>query len=94
MRKTHVCLKRKKKKCLNKAEKFCQEIIQGLYFICTVCHWCFHKRSVRLLEHEKYHIRTTELYCLVRLFDERTYICNVINALLEIKCHVKQSSIK
>ena len=61
--------------------------------ICRVCHWCFHKRSVRLLGHEKYHIRTAELYCLVRLFDERTYICNVKNALLEIKCHVKQSPI-
>ena len=63
----------KNKKCLNKLAKFCQQIRQGPYFICIVCHWCLYKRSVRLFKHEKY-ILTAELYCLVRSFDEKTYI--------------------
>ena len=45
-------------------------IRQDPYFICTVCHQCLYKCSVRLFEHEKYHILNAELYCPVRSFDE------------------------
>ena len=79
---------RKNKKCLNKLDKFCQKIRQGPYFICTVCHQCLYKRSVRLFEHEKY-TSTAELYCLVRLFDEKTYICDTCHKHLsrtEVSC--------
>ena len=65
---------KKNKKCLNKVETFCQQIRQGPYFICTVCHRCLYKRSVRLFEHEKYHSLTAELYCPVRSFVEKTYM--------------------
>ena len=44
-------MNKKNKKCLNKVEKFCQQIRQDPYFICTVCHRCLYKRSVRLFEH-------------------------------------------
>ena len=67
---------KKNKICLNKVEKFCQQIKQGPYFICTVYHQCLYKPSVRLFEHEKYHILTAELYCPVRPFDEKTYACD------------------
>ena len=66
---------KKNKKCLNKVKKFSQQIRQGPYFICTVRHRCLFKRSVKLLEHEKYQILTADLYCPVRLFDEKIYIC-------------------
>ena len=59
-----------------KVEKFCQQIKQGSYFICIVCHWWLCKRSVRLFEHEKYYILTAESYCPVRSFDEKNYICD------------------
>ena len=45
---------KKNKKCLNKVAKLCQQIRQGRYFICTVCHRFLYKRSVRLFEHESY----------------------------------------
>ena len=32
-----IC-KKMHKNCLNKVEKFCQQIRQGSYFICTVCY--------------------------------------------------------
>ena len=60
---------KKNKKRLNKVEKFCQQIRKGLYFICTVCHRCLYRRSIKLFEHEKYHILTAELFCSVRSFD-------------------------
>ena len=34
------------------------------------------KHSVKLLEHDKYHFLTEELYCSVRSFDEETCICD------------------
>ena len=68
---------KKNKKCLNKVEKFYQQIRQGPYFICKACHWFLYRRSVRLFEHEKYHIFSAELYRPVRLFDEKIYICNI-----------------
>ena len=33
-----------------------QQIRQGSYFICTVCHKCLYKHSVRLINHEKFYI--------------------------------------
>ena len=36
---------------------------------------CLYRPSVRLFEHKKY-ILTAELYCLVRSFDEKSYICD------------------
>ena len=47
---------KKNKKCFKKVEKIFKQIWQDPYFICTVCHRCRYKRSVRLFEHEKYHI--------------------------------------
>ena len=86
---------KKNKKCLNKVEKLCKQIIQGPYFICTMRHRCLYKRSVRLFDNEKYNILTAELHCPVRSFvEKRIYVKNVINTFLEMKCHVKQSSIK
>ena len=57
----HKRMNKKNKKCLNKVEKFCQQIRQVPYFVCTLCHRCLYKRSVRLFEHEKYNILTAEL---------------------------------
>ena len=36
---------KKNKKFLSKVEKFCQQIRQGPYFICTLCHRCLYKRT-------------------------------------------------
>ena len=44
-----------------------------------MCHRCLYKRSARLFEHEKYHILTAKLYCPVRLFDEKTYLCDTFH---------------
>ena len=66
---------KKNKKCLNKLKKFCQQMRSVPYFICTVCHRCPYKRSVRLFEHKTY-ILTAELYCLVRSVNDKTYICD------------------
>ena len=55
---------------------FCQQIRKDPYFICTVCHQCFYKLSVRQFEQEKYNIFAAELYCSVRSFDEKNYICH------------------
>ena len=57
-------------------KRFCQQIRQGPYFICTVCHRCLYKRSIRFFENEKYRILTAELYCPVRSFNEKTYTCD------------------
>ena len=78
MKKTDDIVKRciKRKKCLNKVKTFCQQIRQGPYFICAVSHRYLYKRSVRLFEHKKYHILTAELYCAVRSFDEKIYVCD------------------
>ena len=48
-----------------------------------------YKRTVRLFEHGKYHILTAEFYCLVRPFDEKTYIggtCYKQHSRNEIQC--------
>ena len=78
---------KKNKKCLNKVATLCQQIRQGRYFICTVCHRFLYKQSVRLFEHEKY-IITAEL---VRSFDKKTNICDTYHKHLsrnEIPCQV------
>ena len=100
----------KNKKYSKKLEKFCQQIRQGPYFICTACHRCLYNRSVRLFEHEKYHILNAELHSPVRSFNEKTCICDTchkhpprnemscqavfIKLGLDLKCRVKQSSLK
>ena len=61
---------KKNKNCLNEVAKFCQQIRQDRYFIWTVCHWCLYKQSVRLFEHEKYHILNAEWDHLMKI-----YIC-------------------
>ena len=66
---------KKNRKCLNNLENFCQQIRQGPYFIRTFSQWRLYKCSIRLFEHEQY-ILTAELYCLVRSFYEKTYICD------------------
>ena len=48
-----------------------------------MCRRCLYKRSDNLFEHEKY-ILTAELYCLVRSFDEKTYICDTCHKHLSI----------
>ena len=61
---------------------FCQQIRQGTYFICAVCHQCLYKRSVRLFEHEKYHILTAKCYRPVRSFVEKIYVCDTCHKYL------------
>ena len=57
---------KKNKKCLNKVEKFCLQIKQDPYFICTVSHPYLYKRSIKLFQNEKYHILTVESYCQMK----------------------------
>ena len=66
----HKKMHKKNKNCLNEVAKFCQQIRQDRYFIWTVCHWCLYKQSVRLFEHEKYHILNAEWDHLMKI-----YIC-------------------
>ena len=49
---------KKNKKYLNNVEKFYLDPS----FIYTVCHQCLYRHSIRLFEHKKYHIRTTQLH--------------------------------
>ena len=71
---------KRKKRCLSKVEKFCKQIRQGPCFIFTMCNRCFYQCSFRLFEHAKYDILAGELYCPVRSFDEKIYICDT--------CHI------
>ena len=88
---------KKNKKWLIKVEMFCQQIRQGPYLICTVYRRSHYKHSVRLFEHEKY-ILTAQ--CIVQLdrldhwMKKFIYLIHVINTFLELKRHVKPSSIK
>ena len=63
---------KKNKKCLNKVERFYQQIRKDPYFICTVCHRCLCKARVRLFKDEKY-ILTAELHRSVGSFP-----CNTV----------------
>ena len=83
------------KRCIKRTKSIYQQIKQGPYFICVVCRQCLYKRSVRLFEQEKYYILIAEFYLPLRSFDEKIiYVIHVINTFLEMKCHVKQSSVK
>ena len=77
-----------KKNC-DKVESFLQQVEQGLYYICTICHRSLYQYSVRLCKHKKYKILTPELYHSVKSFDERLYICETCHKHLnknEIPC--------
>ena len=66
---------KKRKKSCDKVENFLQQVKQGHYYICTIYHGGLYQRSVRFFKHEKYQILTSELYHLVKSFDEKRYIC-------------------
>ena len=70
------------KKCSNNVEKLCQQIRQGPYFICGVCHRGSYKGSARLFELVKYNILPVELYCPVKSFDKKSYICDTCDKYL------------
>ena len=68
---------------------FLQELKQGPYYICAVCHQSLYLRSFRLFKQEKYHILSEELYNPVKLFDTKLYICETCHKCLiknEIPC--------
>ena len=72
-----------KKNC-DKVMYFLQEVKQGPYYICTVCHRSLYLRSGRLFKQEKYHILTEELCHPVKSFDTKLYICETCHKHLEI----------
>ena len=77
-----------KKNC-GKVDSFLQQVKQGPYYVCTICHRNLYQRSVRLRQHEKYNFLTTELYHPVKSFDEKLYICETCHKHLtknEIPC--------
>ena len=53
---------KKNKKYFDKVEKNCQQIRQDPNCNCVVFHRFFYKHRVRLFEHEKYDILTSDLY--------------------------------
>ena len=63
--------KKKKKKICGNVENFPQQVKQGLYYICTICHGSLHQLSVRLFNYEKYNILIAELNNPVKPFDEK-----------------------
>ena len=65
----------KKQKNCDKVDSFWQQIKQGPYYICTICHRSLYQGSVRLCKHEKYNILTPELYHPVKSSDEKLYLC-------------------
>ena len=77
------------KKNWDKVMYFLQEVKQGPYCICTICHRSLYQRSVRLFKQEKYHILTKELCHPVKSFDAELYICETCHKHLnknEIPC--------
>ena len=64
--------KQGKKKVFNKAEKFHQQIRQGPYYICTVCHHCLYQHSARLFHDQKY-VLNWELHHPVTSFNSKIY---------------------
>ena len=77
------------KKRLRNIENFLQQIKQGPYYICTVCHRSLYQRSVRLFKPEKYHVLTADLYHPVKSYDEKFNICETCHKHLhknEIPC--------
>ena len=63
--------KKKKKKSCGNVENFPQQVKQGIYYICTICHGSLHQLSVRLFNYEKYNILIAELNNPVKPFDEK-----------------------
>ena len=63
------------KKRYRKIENFLQQIKQGPYYICTICHRSLYQRSVRLFKPGKYHILTADLYHPVKSYDRKFYVC-------------------
>ena len=77
------------KKSCDKVDSFLQQVKQGPYYICTICHRSLYQRSVRLCKHEKYNILMPELYHPVKSLDEKLYICETYHKHLnknEIHC--------
>ena len=67
-------LKKKKKKSCGNVENFPQQVKQGLYYICTICHGRLHQLSVRLFNYEKYNILIAVLNNPVKPFEEKLYV--------------------
>ena len=63
-----------KKNC-GKVDSFLQQVKQGPYYVCTICHRSLYQGSVKLCKHEKYNFLITELYHPMKSFDEKLYIC-------------------
>ena len=66
--------KKKKKKSCGNVENFPQQVKQGLYYICTICHGSLHQLSVRLFNYEKYNILIAVLNNPVKPFEEKLYL--------------------
>ena len=64
----------KKKKSCGNVENFPQQVKQGLYYICTICHGSLHQLSVRLFNYEKYNILIAVLNNPVKPFEEKLYV--------------------
>ena len=78
-----------KEKKLWQAENFLQQVKEGPYYICTICHGSLYQCSVRFFKHEKYWILISELYHPVKSFDEKLYIVKTCHKYLyknEIPC--------
>ena len=59
------------KKSCGKVEDSLQQVKQGSYYICTICHRSLYQRSVRLFNYENYNILTEKLHNPVKSFDEK-----------------------
>ena len=66
--------KKKKKKSCGNVENFPQQVKQGLYYICTICHGSLHQLSGRLFNYEKYNILIAVLNNPVKPFEEKLYV--------------------
>ena len=74
--------KTKKKISGKGVEKFCQQIKQGPYYICTECQRSLYKRSVKVFRQEKYTIMTEKCRSFVNSFDGKIYICETCHKYL------------
>ena len=62
---------------------FNKKILDGSYFICTVCNRCLYKRSVIDYKEEKYNIFVEGLYTDVKSFDGKLYVCKTCDLKLK-----------
>ena len=51
-----------KTKGCGRVQNFLQQVKQGPYYICTICHRSLYRRSDRFFKYEKYYILCTELH--------------------------------